>query len=170
MLSIAKRYVSDHEEAVHQMNAGFAKAMINIGQYQSSEGEFGGWLKRVLVNSIIDHLRKKKRYRDHLQVYSENVLQLTVETSSVNLGVEKLAYEDVLELLAYIPDGTREVFNLFVMDGLKYEEISKLMDIPVGTCKWHVSKARKILMDRINSSEEYRNNYAKKQQEKNIIL
>jgi RNA polymerase sigma-70 factor (ECF subfamily) len=153
LLSTAKRYFSDHEEAVFQMNCGFAKAMCQMDRYQQG-APFYSWVRRVLINVMIDHLRKKKRYREHLELYESNIKQLRPAVVELNAGEEQLKFDDVIKLLDELPEGTRQVFNLFVIDGYKHHEIADLLRISEGTSKWHVARARKILIPLIRRTEE----------------
>jgi RNA polymerase sigma-70 factor (ECF subfamily) len=153
LLSTAKRYFHDHEEAVFQMNCGFAKAMCQLDHYQQG-APFYSWVRRVLINVMIDHLRKKKRYREHLEFYESNIKQLRPAVVELNAGEEQLKFDDVIKLLDELPEGTRQVFNLFVIDGYKHHEIADLLKISEGTSKWHVARARKILIPLIERTDE----------------
>ena len=153
LLSTAKRYFADHEEAVYQMNCGFAKAMCQLDQYQTT-APFYTWVRRVLINCMIDQLRKKKRYREHLDTYENNIKQLRPTVVELNAGEEQLKFDDVIKLMDALPEGTRQVFNLFVIDGFKHHEIAKLLKISEGTSKWHVARARKILIPLIQRTDD----------------
>ena len=153
LLSTAKRYFTDHEEAVYQMNCGFAKAMCQLDHYKKG-APFYTWVRRVLINGMIDHLRKKRRYREHLETYENNIKQLRPSVVELNAGEEQLKFNDVIKLLDELPEGTRQVFNLFVIDGYKHHEISALLKISEGTSKWHVARARKILIPLIQKMDD----------------
>ena len=157
MLGVSKRYISDDEEAVFQMNTAFATAMCKLDLYDD-HASFGGWLRRVLVNSLIDYLRKRKRYSRHIEEYKINTDSQDLHRT-VNGGQEVLEFEDVMKLLDVLPEVTKDVFNLFVIDGYKHQEISELLGLSTGTTKWHVSRARKILSEHIGSHAELRSIY-----------
>ncbi len=59
----------------------------------------------------------------------------------------------LLHLVRQLPPATQAVFNLYVIDGYNHKEIGQLLNISVGTSKWHLSEARKSLQQMIRSQE-----------------
>jgi len=169
LLGTAKRYIKDHEEAVFQMNTGFATAMCKLDKYDTGSS-FVSWIHRVVVNSIIDFLRKKKRYKEHMENYKDNLSNVGPSLIQNNSGLQKLEYEDLLQLLNHLPDVTKEVFNLYVIDGFKHDEISKMINMSTGTTKWHVAKARTILTEVIRQKQELTDIYIPHENSKKQML
>jgi RNA polymerase sigma-70 factor (ECF subfamily) len=84
-------------------------------------------------------------------------MDFNVERDAVvsNDSFSRLQAEEIYQMIQKLPTASRTVFNLYVIDGYKHKEISELLNISVGTSKWHLSNARKELQQMIGS----RNNY-----------
>ena len=72
-------------------------------------------------------------------------------SKTYNDALNKLNAEDFLKIIALVPKGSRTVFNLFAIEGYSHKEIGVELSISEGTSKWHLSNARKKLMEIINS-------------------
>lgn len=154
MMKLASRYARDIDEAASLYNEAMLKVFNNIRQYRG-ESNIMGWIGRIVVNTCIDHCRKQAKF-------SQKSLELVSEDStSVDPEIyDKLSAGDVMGLLQDLPHNTALVFNLFVLDGFKHEEISKMLNIAVGTSKWHLNEARRLLknkLDRALKKEIYSN-------------
>ncbi|MGN6567472.1 MAG: RNA polymerase sigma factor, partial [Flavipsychrobacter sp.] len=66
---------------------------------------------------------------------------------------DNLYYKQLLELVQQLPDATRAVFNMYVMEGFSHKEISKMLGISEGTSKWHLSEGRRVLKDKIEKMQ-----------------
>lgn len=137
-LRICLRYSRNKNEAVEVVNDGFMKVFMNIQQYHVKQS-FNGWLSTIMINTAIDQYRKRikqlemEELQDQHQVEDrENIL------SAIN-------YEDLIKLVQKLSTAYRTVFNLFAIDGYTHEEISKALDISVGSSKSNLFKAREIL-------------------------
>ena len=147
MMSICMRYATDRDEAAALMNAGFLKVLTNLEKYKS-EIPFELWMRRVLINTIIDDYRKNKKMKEMIE-YKE-LQGSTAETESVlNLAVRKMNLEQLQQFILKLPNVSRRVFNLYVVDGYTHEEIAGLLDMSAGTSKWHLSTARQKLQEMI---------------------
>ncbi len=154
-MKICYRYCNREEEAEELMNEAFIKLFKNIQLFDEFRQEdtllsLKGWFKRILVNTCIDHYRKKK----------SSVNGHTLNTESENLptngenGMDVLSFKEILESIRLLSPSYRTVFNLFVIEGLSHEEISKKLGISVGASKSNLSKARdnlrKLLLNKSN--------------------
>lgn len=141
MTSIALRYGKNEHEALQLVNGGFLKVLLNIKKY-SKDYSFATWIRIVLVNHIVDEFRKEKRYitNMHLTEFEEET-----ELVSYNQGEMRLEVKELRDMLNCLPDVSKQVFNLYAIDGYKHKEISEMLGISEGTSKWHVSDARKKL-------------------------
>lgn len=150
--SICVRYCRSVEDAKEVVNDGFMKVFQKIDQY-NQETSFKGWLRRIMINTAIDLLRKEK----HPEFSS-------LETSREKLFVDSVALSDLshAELIAMIQalsPAYRAVFNLYVIDGYTHKEISRILGIAVGTSKSNLLKAREKL--RIGLANLMERDYAK---------
>lgn len=142
MSSIAIRYTKDTDEALHKLNAGFLKVLQKLSTY-NNQFALATFIRNILINHMIDEYRKEKKYLDNIQLSEYQ------ETDGVtfNQGEARLEAEELLQILHHLPDMTRNVFNLFAIDGYKHTEIAEMLGISPGTSKWHVSEARKKLRE-----------------------
>jgi len=133
-MSICIRYTGSEDEAKEVMNDGFMKVFKKIDMYDINRS-FEGWLKRILINTAIDHIRANKKH-------SNNVSFDGFDKAVKPTAMEAMSYNELLGLVQKLSPMYRAVFSLFVIDGYPHEEISKKLGISVGTTKSNLSKAR----------------------------
>ena len=146
MIRICMRYASgDINEAGAMYNQAFLKVFKNIHQYKG-EGEFEAWIRRIVVNTCIDHYRSKIKFRAvKWSEQSADVLPVMPEVYN------RISGNEIISLVNELPRNTALVFNLFVMEGYKHEEIGKMIGISAGTSKWHMNEARKLLEQKLET-------------------
>lgn len=144
MTGIAMRYTSNKEEAFEILNNAFLKVFTSLDKYKD-ENNLAGWIARIVFNTAIDHVRKHTRYR--------KVMDFNVEkdASISNEALDNLIAEDLYDLVQALPQSSRTVFSLYVVEGYKHREIAELLGISEGTSKWHLASARKELQKRIRA-------------------
>ena len=147
MYTVAYRYTSSREDAKEVVNSSFLKVFKSIHNY-SGTGSFEGWIRTIVKRASIDHCRK--------YIYNNTPAHeiLEFDAKVYNDAITKLEAEDFLRIVGQLPPSSRTVFNLFAIDGYSHKEISKELKISEGTSKWHLSNARKKLMQ-IIKSENY---------------
>lgn len=128
MLGVCRRYVKDPMEAEDVMVEGFFKVLTKIDTY-SGDGSFEGWIRRIMVNESLMHLRKN----NHFQYAEEISPNLSYQEEPTVL--DKLAASEILSLLDELPPGYRTVFNLYVVEGYKHREIAEELNISINTSK-----------------------------------
>ena len=139
MMGTCMRYLGNEDDAREVLNTGFLKVFQNLNSF-GGEGSFDGWVYHIIRNAIIDQIRKRVKYRE--ESLSEE-MEITVGVEAIAL--QQLYAKDLLKMLNDLPETSRLVFNMFALEGFKHEEIGKVLGISVGTSKWHVSEARRIL-------------------------
>jgi RNA polymerase sigma-70 factor (ECF subfamily) len=141
MLVVCRRYVKDVQFAEDVMIQGFLKAFMRLNSFKG-EGSFEGWVRRIMVNESINYLKKKRRL-----VFESNTSSLDkLESPCI---VKKTDAEYLLKLIDDLPDTYRFVFMLHAIDGYKHNEIAKVLGIPENTSKSKLSRARKILQNKL---------------------
>ena len=141
-IAIAMRYSKNYPEAEEIVNDGFLKIFSGIKNfrpaYQNYEASFTGWIKRIIIHTAIDHYRK---YNKAFAI-SPNDINYTdvVETSAS--AIDNMAFKELIELVQKLSPAYRTVFNLYILDGYKHEEIAKRLKISVGASKSNLAKAR----------------------------
>ena len=155
MIKVCCRYARDLDEAGAFYNEAMLKVFTNIGQYKGS-GEPMAWVRRVMVNTCIDHCRSQVKFATNQLDDDERELAIIPEVYN------RLSANDVMQLLDTLPVNTGLVFKLFVLEGFKHEEIGGLLGISRGTSKWHLNEARRLLKEQLDSTlkkEIYSNAY-----------
>ncbi|NOR28965.1 MAG: sigma-70 family RNA polymerase sigma factor [Lutibacter sp.] len=145
LFSICLKYSKNKQEAQDNFQDGFITIFNKIGQFKF-KGSFEGWLKRVMVNTILLKYRQK------------NVLNLVTEEIPdeviVDIDDDEVSLDFLLNLIQELPDRYRMVFNLYVLDGFSHKEVSKMLQIAEGTSKSNLARARAILKQKIELHQE----------------
>lgn len=142
MMGVCLRYATDAMEAEDMIQDAFIKVFQYISQFKF-EGSFEGWIRRIVVNTCIRHLeRKKLRFQD-IDDHSQHAPQVGPHAYT------HLGEEDLMKLINQLPDGYRLVFNLNVIEGYSHEEIAEMLNIQPGTSRSQLVKARKMLQQQI---------------------
>ncbi|WP_163378917.1 RNA polymerase sigma factor [Cyclobacterium sp. SYSU L10401] len=135
-MGICARFSSGPEEAKEILNDGFLKVFTQIKRY-SPDLSFAGWLRKILINTAIDHYRKNKKYNDqHVEIVQE------VDRPDAEKTLSQLHAEDILKLVQCLPPAYRMVFTLYVVEAFSHKEIAEKLGISIGTSKSNLSKAR----------------------------
>jgi RNA polymerase sigma factor (sigma-70 family) len=155
-MKICYRYTNLQEESEEIMNEGFVKLFKNIHQFDETRQDntllsLKGWFKRILVNTCIDHYRKtNSSINGHVLSHESETIADHSES-----GLDILAYKEIIEAIRLLSPGYRAVFNLFVIEGLSHEEISKKLGISVGASKSNLSKARDNLRKLLQNKTQF---------------
>ena len=141
-MSICMRYSTHYTEAEEIVNDGFLKIFKKIDafepSYQSYEASFVGWIKKIFIHTAIDNYRKNNKSYT-IPILDDSHLEISENSAS---PIDNMSYKEIIELVQKLSPTYRTVFNLFVLDGYKHEEISKQLNISVGTSKSNLAKAR----------------------------
>lgn len=158
MLGLCRRYINDAGEAESVMITGFLKVFDKIDQY-SGEGNFEGWIRRIMVNESLLYIRKNKG------MYIEVDIEYANLEPNYDLASGQLQVEDLLRLVNSLPVGYRTVFNMYAIEGYSHQEIAKRLQISENTSKSQLSRARKMLQKQLMEKEamweEKRRNHGK---------
>ena len=142
MFGVCLRYSINSTEAEDNLQEGFIKVFLNIKNFRH-EGSFEGWVRRIMVNVSLEKYRKQ-----HLMHPVEDIgIYESVKFSDDIL--DKIAANELIELIQQLSPRYRMVFNLFVMEGMNHKEISEEMKISVGTSKSNLARARDILKRKV---------------------
>ena len=142
MMSVCLRYANDSMEAEDMIQDAFIKVFQYIGQFKF-EGAFEGWIRRIVVNTAIRHLEKKKLHFKDIDDNSQNAPSIDPQAYT------HLGEDDLMKLINRLPDGYRLVFNLNAIEGYSHEEIAVMLNIQPGTSRSQLVKARKMLQHQI---------------------
>jgi RNA polymerase sigma factor (sigma-70 family) len=143
MMSMVKRYTNVHQYHLAEeiLNNGFLKVFQKVDSYKF-EGSFEGWVRRVIYHSIFDYVRQNMKYNEKVVFVEKD--QVIDSDLSANMN-----YKELIKLVQELPENTRAVFNMYVMEGLSHREISETIGMSEGTSKWHLFEARRLLKIKI---------------------
>lgn len=144
-MAICDRYASNQDDALEIMNDGFLKIFREVHNYSPAYadviGSFKGWLRKIMVYTAIDHFRKSQKH--HVLTELDNVV---FQLPSVNeSALDKISHEEIIRAIQELSPGYRTVLNLYIIEGMTHDEISKKLGISEGTSKSNLAKARKQL-------------------------
>ena len=148
MMALCVRYIRNRENAVEVMNDGFLKVFRNIGQYDVAKASLYTWMRRVMINTAIDYIR-----RQHIHADMDMLPDFEEGPGVENEALSKFSGEELLNMIRQLPNTTCIVFNLYAIDGFNHREIGELLQISEGTSRWHLSEARKQLKTLIHLME-----------------
>ena len=141
-MSIGIRYVKNEDEAIQVLNDSFMKVFTRIGKFDP-QFDFKPWFRKIVVNTSIDYMKKQKQ----LQMKSQ--IEAAKNISDREDILSRIGYKELINLVQSLSTAYRTVFNMYVIDGYKHDEIAKTLKISVGTSKSNLSKARAQLRDMI---------------------
>jgi len=142
MYAVCLRYAGNNDDAQDLLQDGFIKVFRNLTKFRN-EGSFEGWMRRVFVNTSIEHYRRKV----HLNSISEQEERI-IEDASVSV-LDQLAERDIVQLVRELSPGYRAVFNLYVIEGYSHKEIADMLQISEGTSKSQLARAKSILQKKV---------------------
>jgi RNA polymerase sigma factor (sigma-70 family) len=147
MMGVSCRYVSSQEEAKDILQDAFIKVFGRIDSFKK-EGSLEGWIRRIVVNTALDSIRKKKKDKKNVSLTEAEHL-----ASNKDFIIENLSADDLLQLLKTIPLGYRTVFNLYAIEGYSHREIAEKLEITENTSKSQYSRAKAFMRKLIDQYE-----------------
>lgn len=144
MLGICYRYTKSMADAEDVLQEGFIMVYRNLHQF-SFAGELGGWIRRIMVNTAINYLKKNSRYQSDLLFQEGGLHPVSDDDPEVTLSTKELA-----ELIRQLPPGYQTIFNLHAIEGYSHVEIGKILGIKEGTSRSQYARARSLLITWIN--------------------
>ena len=140
LFAVSLKYSRNYVEAQDHLQDSFVAIFNKIDQYKF-KGAFEGWMKRIVINTVLQKYRGTKVYDI---VNEENIKEETIEIDNDDIHLDFL-----LDIVQDLPDRYRLVFNLYALDGYSHKEISELLKINIGTSKSNLARARQILKEKI---------------------
>src|SRR5690606_3826201 len=149
MLGVCFRYTKSFKDAEDVLQDGFVKVFNGLSGYKY-EGELGAWIRRIMVNTALNYLKKNKRYQDEM-VFTDNYLHPITNQDPLILMEAK----HIAGLIRQLPAGYQTIFNLHAVEGYTHVEIGEMLGISDSTSRSQYARARGLLISWIeNHSEE----------------
>jgi len=152
MLPVCFRYAGSKPEAEDILQEGFIKVFQHLPRYKDT-GPLEAWIRRIMVNTAIDYLRRNKRRQQELEL-NETILDPKWEDV-----LDQMEATFLMELIQELPDGYRMVFNLYALEGYSHQEIAKQLGISEGTSRSQYTRARKHLQRLIQAAYQEKKVY-----------
>jgi len=157
MLAVCYRYTKSMDDAEDVLREGFVKVFRNLEQYRN-EGELGGWIRRIMVNTALNYLKRRFPYNTGLSFEEDHLHPVAPDSPAVDLDAKEL-----LALVRQLPTGYQTIFNLYAVEGYSHGEIGALLGISEGTSRSQYARARGLLITWINNrANNQKTSYARK--------
>ncbi len=148
MFSVCRRYLRSREDAEEALVSGFFKVFDQIESFAGA-GSFEGWIRKIVVNESLMKLRK-----GNLLVFPGDEVRASEATDGFSIEAE-LSAREILDLLDTLPPGYRTIFNLYVLEGFKHQEIADLLGISINTSKSQLILAKEKLRQLLKAKGVY---------------
>ena len=141
MLSVCYRFAHNREDAEDMLQEGFIKVFSQMHTFEN-RGAFEGWIRRIIVHTCINILKKNKKFNESVDIIHATAVQ--VREDSVPSIVQA---KQVVECIRMLPVGYRTVLNLYAIEGYSHREISDMLDIEESTSRSQYTRAKAMLED-----------------------
>lgn len=145
LFAVSLKYSANRQQAEDNLQDAFMMIFKKIGQYKDS-GSFEGWLKRIVINTALQKYRK--------QAVFEIIREDQIREPEIEIDEDAVSVDYLLSLIHQLPDRYRQVFNLYVLDGFSHREVAQMLNISLGTSKSNLSRARIILRNKLETSQQ----------------
>ena len=141
MLGVCYRFARNREDAEDMLQEGFIKVFTQIHQFRN-QGAFEGWVRRIIVHTCINVLKKNKKFTDSVDLIHATSIHLN-ESNIPSI----LQAKQVVESIRMLPLGYRTVLNLYAIEGYSHKEIAGMLDIEESTSRSQYTRAKAMLED-----------------------
>ncbi len=141
MLGVCYRFARNREDAEDMLQEGFIKIFSQIHQFRG-QGALEGWIRRIIVHTCINILKKNKKFTDSVDLFHAN----TLHNNESNIPSIMQA-KQVVDCIRLLPLGYRTVLNLYAIEGYSHREISSILDIEESTSRSQYTRAKAMLED-----------------------
>jgi RNA polymerase sigma-70 factor, ECF subfamily len=155
LLSLCFRYAGNMQDAEDILHDGFIKIIKSLPDFKPRpDSSPEAWMKRIMINTALNFIRDHAKERNHVDVdkYQERKDLVNEEPADFNLAHLPLTQDQILQMIADLPEGYRTVFNLYVFEEFSHKEICEKLNCTESTSKSQLSKARAVLRARISET------------------
>jgi len=141
MLAVCYRYGHSREDAEDMLQEGFIKIFLQIHTFEN-RGAFEGWIRRIIVHTCINILKKNKKFNESVDIIHATGIQVREESVPAVIQAKQ-----VIECIRILPIGYRTVLNLYAIEGYSHREIAGMLDIEESTSRSQYTRAKAMLED-----------------------
>jgi RNA polymerase sigma factor (sigma-70 family) len=138
LFAVCLKYTKNQMDAEDVLQDGFVKVFKNLQQF-SGEGCFEGWLRRIFVNTAIEHLRRKRMETVGCEIFENSI------SDKQPTALENLYKKDLVETTKSLSKGYQTVFNMYAVEGFSHQQIAEKLGISESTSKSQFSRAKALL-------------------------
>jgi RNA polymerase sigma-70 factor (ECF subfamily) len=139
MLGVCYRFAKNREDAEDMLQEGFIKVFSQMHQYRN-EGALEGWIRRIIVHTCINNLKKNKKFSDCVDILQASGLSIREESIP-----SVMQAKEVVECIRMLPLGYKTVLNLYAIEGYSHREICNMLDIEESTSRSQYTRAKAML-------------------------
>ncbi|MCE5173844.1 MAG: sigma-70 family RNA polymerase sigma factor [Bacteroidales bacterium] len=147
MMGVCLRYCKDKETAKDLLHDGFLKIYTHLDSFEG-KGSFEGWMRRIMVNTALESLRKQND-----EGYCIDIEEAFTLTNGDYGVLEKMQAEELVRTIQKLPKTYRTAFNLFVVEGYSHKEIAKAMNITESSSRVYLTRAKQMLQEMLTSNK-----------------
>jgi len=151
MLSVCYRFAHNREDAEDMLQEGFIKVFTQMHTFQN-KGAFEGWIRRIIVHTCINFLKKHKKFADSVELDYANSINVKEESLPSLMQAKQ-----IVEAIRLLPIGYRTVLNLYAIEGYSHKEIGEMLDIQESTSRSQFTRA-KVLLEQVLVKKRIINN------------
>lgn len=129
--------MNNQAEAEDLLQDSFTEAFMKLESFRY-ESSFGAWLKRIVVNKCINHIKKRRAQL----IYTDNIAETHPETEA-DVETDYMDVKKIHHAISQLPDGYRIIFSLYLIEGYDHNEIAQILGITESTSKSQYSRAKK---------------------------
>src|ERR1700755_655108 len=141
MLAVCYRFGHNREDAEDMLQEGFIKVFSQIHTFRN-QGAFEGWVRRIMVHTCINHLKKNKKFNESVDIIHATTLQVREESVPSIIQAKQ-----IVECIRVLPIGYRTVLNLYAIEGYSHKEIADMLDVEESTSRSQYTRAKQMLED-----------------------
>ena len=142
MMTVCLRYARHRLEAEDILQEAFIRIFDNLHRFEF-KGSFEGWIRRIVINTALKNYQRKHFSQEQIG------LEQLPESGQEPVAYAQLGEEELLDMIARLPDGYRVIFNLYAIEGYSHKEIAETLGIQESTSRSQLLKARKLLQSQI---------------------
>ena len=139
MLSVCYRFARNREDAEDMLQEGFIKVFLQMHSFES-RGSFEGWIRRIIVHTCINILKKNKKFNESVDIIHATGVQIREESVPAIIQAKQ-----VVECIRMLPIGYRTVLNLYAIEGYSHREIANILGIEESTSRSQYTRAKAML-------------------------
>lgn len=139
MLAVCYRFSHSREDAEDMLQEGFIKVFLQMHTFEN-RGSFEGWIRRIVVHTCINILKKNKKFNESVDIIHATGVQIREESVPAIIQAKQ-----VVECIRMLPIGYRTVLNLYAIEGYSHREIANMLGIEESTSRSQFTRAKAML-------------------------